>query len=160
MVKTDFPRTRRSQVGVVFMSFSLSFLRPAFLGSAEFSAFFLFWGPGAVNPGYGSGQALEFSKLEFFRRWFRSQVVKEFTGLGPGNVPVRQSLDYDDALASAGQRNINPVARPDHPMRLAILAVDVDSTPLTGCLGLGPGLEQAGDVEPDIQAEGLHFIHL
>src|SRR5437899_9046824 len=55
----------------------------------------------------------------------------------------------EPAAAAAGDHDL--VARPHHPVGTRGLAVDVDLPPAAGALRLGPRLEEAGDVEPEVE---------
>lgn len=127
---------------------------------AELSTFLLLRGACAAGSWRRCGQTLEFPKFEFFVRRLRRQIVEQFSGLSPWNVLVRQILDDDDAPSTAWKRDDDLVSASDGTMRFAVLAVNVNPASFAGCLGLGPGLEQTGNIEPDVQANRLHLIHL
>jgi hypothetical protein len=61
---------------------------------------------------------------------------------------------HDDALAAALRAgDLDDVAKPHLAVRLGAVAVDGDLAALAGALRLGPRLEEARDVEPDVEAE-------
>ncbi len=62
----------------------------------------------------------------------------------------------DDALAAPERPgDFDRIARLHFAMRFGRLAVEVHLAALDGALGLGPRLEEARDVEPDVEAEGV-----
>ena len=62
----------------------------------------------------------------------------------------------DDVLKTAeATADADAITFADEPVRLGVIAVDVDFAAFAGALGLRPGLEQAGDVEPDVQTNGV-----
>lgn len=142
------------------MTPSFSIVRPRFFCMAELSTFLFLRGAGASNPRCRSGQPLELPKLEFLWCRFWCQVIEKLSGLCPRDVFVRQALDDDDTPSATRKRHHDLVSRSDGSMRFAVVAVDVDPASFAGGLGLGPGLVQAGDIEPDVQANRLHLIHL
>lgn len=83
----------------------------------------------------------------------------EFPCSCPGDVG---SLDFDNldrAPSTACELDNNRVTSPHSPVGLSTVAVDLDSTALTGGLGLRTALEQARHVKPDIQPNALVVCH-
>ena len=90
-----------------------------------------------------------------FGRRGRRRVFIEQPRLGLGQVLFDQAPD-DHALPPAqGTGNLDDVAGMDVLVRGGRPAVDVDLAPFERALGLGPRLEEADDVEPDIDPEGV-----
>lgn len=60
----------------------------------------------------------------------------------------------DDVLEPAGPAaDADAVSLAQVAVRLGVAAVDVDLPALTGTLGFRPRLEEAGDIEPDVQPD-------
>ena len=99
------------------------------------------------------------AQLELFRGRRRGVVDIEFSCSSPGDVISFDLDDLDGATLTACAVDDNRVAGAYSTMGLAAVAVDLDSTALTGGLGLRAGLEQAGHVKPDIQSNGFVVCH-
>src|SRR4029079_11376932 len=83
----------------------------------------------------------------------RGDVLVELAGLGLGHVLVGEALHHHLLRPPARPGDGQAVAGADLAVRLGrALAVDLDLAALAGPLGLRARLEQAGDVEPDVQA--------
>ena len=96
--------------------------------------------------------------LDLFFGGLRGPVLVEVAGVGLGDVPFGEVLDDDDLLTAEGPGNHDFIAGLDLPVRLRRLAVDVDPADFAGFLGLGPGAEEARDVQPDVEPLSLHAI--
>jgi hypothetical protein len=70
-----------------------------------------------------------------------------------------QLHDLEDAPVTALDLNHDPVSGPDRAVRLAVIAVDLDAPPFARGLRLGARLENAGDVEPDVEPYGCFVSH-
>ena len=60
--------------------------------------------------------------------------------------------DDDVLVAAEAAADADAIALADDAVRLGVLAVDVDLAALARALGFRPRLEQAGDVQPDVEA--------
>jgi len=67
-------------------------------------------------------------------------------------MPVRRSEDADALAAAQLTRNLDDIAGLDLAVRLGGVAVEIDLAALAGPLRLRSRLEQARDIEPDIEA--------
>jgi hypothetical protein len=105
-----------------------------------------------------SRQPGDSSHLDLFLARFRRPVLVEGAGVGLRDMPLRETLDDNALLAAEGAGNHDLVAGPDLAVGLGRLAVDVNPADFAGFLGLGPGPEEAGDVEPDVEPLSLHAI--
>jgi|TARA_B100001971_G_scaffold203336_1_gene218082 hypothetical protein len=66
---------------------------------------------------------------------------------------LRGEGSHDHLLSSAVRACYRePVTLLNRPVRFGALTVHIDLAAATGPLGLRPGLEQTGDVEPDIKS--------
>ena len=77
-------------------------------------------------------------------------VLVERAGLRLGDVLARHAAHDHGLTASRAARDHDLVSRPHDPVRPRGLAVDVHLAAAARALGLGPRLEEAGDVEPDV----------
>lgn len=93
--------------------------------------------------------------LNFFGGRLRRDVVVEDTRLGLLDVLGHHDADDDVLVVPERTTDTNPVALPDHAMRLGVLAVHLDLAALTRALGLRPRLVKAADVEPDVDADSV-----
>ena len=127
--------------------------------AAEPTAFAAF---ALVGDGGRAGEAAGAKQIAhelFFRRGRRRDVLVERARVGFGDVGVGERLHEDLLPASAGTRDLEPVARLQLAMRLRrALAVHLDLPALAGALRFGAGLEQARDVEPDVET-GPHVFN-
>ena len=70
--------------------------------------------------------------------------------------------DADDHVLVAAERpgDADAVAFADRTVRFGVLAVDVDLPAFTRALGFRTRLEQAGDVEPDVETDRVAHIRM
>src|SRR5439155_2464183 len=92
--------------------------------------------------------------LELLRAGRRSDVLVEAPGLLFRNRALGEPADDERPPPRAPGRDLDPVARPEFPVRFRTGAVHVDLAPLAGPLGPGTGGKDARDVEPDVEADG------
>ena len=93
-----------------------------------------------------------------FRRGRRRDVLVELARLRLGQVLVGERLDDHLLPPSAGARDGQPVAGPQLTVRLGrALAVDLDLSAVAGPLRFRAGLEEAGDIEPDVETRPHEF---
>src|SRR5687768_7262383 len=90
----------------------------------------------------------------FFSGRFRSDVVVEGACFGFPDVLIEDDAD-DDVLKAAGPAaDADAIALAQVAIWFGVAAVDVHLPALAGALGFRTRLEEAGDIEPDVQADG------
>ena len=89
-------------------------------------------------------------RLLLWRRRGRDVLV-EGPGLHLREVSISQSADQDFLLPPRRPLDQQPVSFADLPVGLRPLPVHLDPARLAGALRLGPCLEEAGHVQPDVQ---------
>jgi hypothetical protein len=130
------PRQRRSSLGPFFRF--PDFSPPALVGAGCCRG-------GAIDP-------IHATHFDFFRRWFRGAVFVERARVGLPDVRVQDAADDDRLMTAEAAADGDRVAFADGAVRLGVFAVYFDLAALTRALGFRTCLEQAGDVQPDVQA--------
>ena len=93
--------------------------------------------------------------LELLRRRLRRHVVIERLRFGFPDVLLEDDA-HDHVLEAAGAAaDADAIALTNLAIRLGMVVVDVHLAAFAGALRLGPRLEQARDVEPDVEAEAV-----
>ena len=110
---------------------------------------------GAGSRGGSPIETILPAHVSFFRGGFRCDVVVERAGFGFPDVLFEDDAD-DDVLKPAGPAaDADAVAFAQVAVRFGVAAVDVYLPALTGALGFRTRLEQAGDIEPDVQPDAV-----
>jgi hypothetical protein len=73
---------------------------------------------------------------------------------------IEDDADDDVLVAAERPRDAEAVALTHGPVRLGVLAVDLHLSAFARALGLGARPEQAGDVEPDVETDGVAQIRI
>jgi dihydroxy-acid dehydratase len=107
---------------------------------------------GVEQPGEAAG-------LDFLRRWRRCAVLVELARCRLGDVLVGDTADDEELFAPAGSGDDELVAATDFAMRFGDDAVDHHAADLAFALRFGTCSEQAGDVEPDVESDGITHEH-
>jgi len=103
-------------------------------------------------------QPRHLSCLDFIGRRRRRHILVQRARLRLRDVSIDQRLD-DDALAPAqGSLDGECVAGMDLAMRLRGLIVDVDPSAPARLLRFGARSEQARDIQPDVETDGVHEL--
>ena len=105
----------------------------------------------------GSKQAFESPCLDLVRRRRRCQVVVQFAGRSFRDMRVGHATDQNPLFPATGPGDDELVTDANVTMRLGDDAVDDDPTDLAFTLGFRARLEEAGDIEPDIETDSLQF---
>src|SRR5688572_4118092 len=83
----------------------------------------------------------------------RGHVVEQHTCLRLLDVLIDGDPDDDVLMAAEAAADANAIAFADEAVRLGVFVVDDDLAAFARALGLRAGLEQAGDVEPDVNPD-------
>jgi hypothetical protein len=105
-----------------------------------------------------SHQFRHLPRLDLLWRRRRRDVLVKRARVSLRDMTIRKRLDDDPLAAAERPLYRERVAEMDLAMRLRRLIVDVDSTALARLLGFGARAEQAGDVEPDVEADCIHQL--
>ena len=93
--------------------------------------------------------------LDLFRAWRRRDILVKFARRGLGDV-LLGDRPHDHALSSPMRaRDVNDLTNADVAMWFGALAADVNLSAPARLLRVRAGLEQAGDVEPLIEAHNI-----
>ena len=103
----------------------------------------------------GTEQSGEASRFHLLSRRGRRAVVVQLASGRLRDVLIRHTANDEALLAAAGPGNNQLVADPDIAMGLGDHAVDHDPADLAFPLRLGSRSEQAGNIEPDIESNGV-----
>src|SRR4029450_6194954 len=87
-----------------------------------------------------------------------SPIFVELARLGLRDVPIGKPAHHDDLLPAHPPADHDLIPGPDLAVRLGGLAVHVDPAGFTGFLGLRARAEEARDIQPDVEPQGLHAI--
>ncbi len=104
--------------------------------------------------------AIEAAHLDFLGRRLGRDVVVQHLGFRLLHVIADDDADDDVLVAAEGPADAKPVAFADGTVGFGGLAVDVDLSALAGALGFRSRLEQARDVQPDVQTNRLAQIKI
>src|SRR5207237_8231760 len=114
--------------------------------------------PGGLRR--GAIDALEASHLDFFRRRLWRDVVVEDLGFGFLDVLIDDDADDDVLVAAKGTADSDAVAFANEAVGLRVLAVDLDLPALTGALGFRTRLEEACDVQPNVETDRVAHMRI
>jgi len=95
--------------------------------------------------------AIEAPHLDFLGRRLGRDVVVQHLGFRLLHVLVDDDADDDVLVAAEGPLDAKAVAFADGAVGFGGLVVDVDLSALAGALGFRSRLEEARDVEPDVE---------
>jgi len=73
---------------------------------------------------------------------------------------VQHNADDHVLVTSEGPADAKAIAFPNDAMRLGVLAVDFDLAAFAGALGFRAGLEEAGDIQPDVEANVVAHMRI
>jgi len=107
--------------------------------------------PAARRVVPGRQQALQPARFLDLRRESRCGLLVKGARVLLRDVVVGEGL-HDERPASTREGDLEAIADTHFAAGPAPRAVQVDLTPLTRCRGLGPGGEEAGDVEEEVEA--------
>src|SRR6266545_3267506 len=104
--------------------------------------------------------AIEAPHLDFLGGGLRRDVVVQHLGFGLLDVIVDDDADDDVLVAAEGPADAKTIAFADGAVGFGGLAVDVDLSALAGALGFRSRLEEARDVQPDVETNLLAQIKI
>jgi hypothetical protein len=138
---------------------SRSLLLPTLFDSPEAAAVLFFRGAHPRCAARWGRQPLESPQLELLWRWWRRVVHVQFSCASPRDMSGLDLLDLDDSSRSAAHRNPDFVSASDQTVRFPAVTVHHNPPTHARLLRLGARLEQACDVEPDVEANRLLIAH-
>ena len=109
----------------------------------------------AGRLGGRSVHALHPSGFDFFGCRLGRRVVVEGARFGFLDMLIDRDANDHILKAPEASADSNAVALANRSVGLGAVAVDLHLAALTGALGLGSRLEETGDVEPDVEADGV-----
>ena len=131
----------------------------SFFQSAKIPPFPLLWRTGASFASRRCRQPLHAAQLDLLLGWRRRVIGVELSGACPGYVRSLEFEHLDDASVAAPRLDDDVVARTNSPVWLSMVAVDLYPSAMACGLRLRAGLEETRHIEPDIQSNGLQFVH-
>ena len=103
----------------------------------------------------GVVDAIDTPHLDLLGRWLRGHVVVERSRFGLLDVLIEHDADDDVLMASLTACDADAIAFADRAVRLRRAVIHLHLAAFACALGFRARLEEAGDVQPDVEAKAL-----